>query len=118
MDVVFAVLPGRVAQVVSTWGTRIRGIFRDSIAEVCPGFLSLGASNWATNHDDQIRVPHVLKNMAHPAKLPVAPLRAHPPEPMFSELMSMRYRKSLRSPSGTSRLEQNTTVRPSGETAG
>ncbi len=55
-----------MAQVVSTWGTRIRVILDHSIGKVCPEFFKPGASNWATDYDEQISFPHVLKNMGHP----------------------------------------------------
>ena len=38
-----------------------------SIVKVCAGFFKNGAFRLATDHDDQIRIPHVLKNMGHPA---------------------------------------------------
>ena len=57
---------GRVARVVSTWGTRIRGVFHHSIAKASAGLFERGASHSATDYDGQIRVPHVLKNMGHP----------------------------------------------------
>ena len=59
---------GTVAQVVSTWGTGIRGILHHSIGKASPGFFERGASNLATEYDEQIRVPHVLKNMGHPVR--------------------------------------------------
>ena len=57
---------GTVAQVVSTWGTRIRGVFHHLIAKASAGLFERGASHSATDYDGQIRVPHVLKNMGHP----------------------------------------------------
>ena len=33
-----------------------------------PGFLERGASNLAADDDEQICIPHVLKNMGHPAE--------------------------------------------------
>ncbi len=56
-----------MAQVVSTWGTRIRGSLHHSIGKASRGFFERSAPNLATECDEQIRVPHVLKNMAHPA---------------------------------------------------
>ena len=58
---------GRVAQIVSTCGTRIRGSLHQSIAKASPGFFARGASNLATHYDEQIRVPDTLKNMGYPA---------------------------------------------------
>ena len=58
----------RVAQVASTWGTRTWGILHHSIGKASPGFFERGASNLATEYDEQIRVPHVLKNMGHPVR--------------------------------------------------
>ena len=55
-----------VAQVVSTWGTRIRSILHHSIGKICPGSFKRGASNAPTDYDEQIRVPHVRENMGHP----------------------------------------------------
>ena len=64
-----------MAQVVSALGTRIRGILHHSIAKASPGFFERGASNLATDYDEQIRVPHVLKNTAHRVLLPRLVLR-------------------------------------------
>ena len=36
---------------------------------VYPEFFERGACSLATDLDEQIRVPHVLKNMGHPAQL-------------------------------------------------
>ena len=58
---------GRVGQVVSTCGTRIRGVLHQSIAKASPEYFKRAASNPATDSDEQIRAPHVLKNMDHPA---------------------------------------------------
>ncbi len=63
-----------MAQVVSTWGTRIRAILHDSIGKVCPGIVKHGASNLATDYDEQIHVPHVLKNMDHPDSAAIKPM--------------------------------------------
>ena len=49
-------------------GTRIRGSLHHSIGKASPGFFERGASNLATEYDEQIRVPHVLKNMGHPVR--------------------------------------------------
>ena len=59
---------GTVAQVVSTWGTRIRGVFHHLIAKASAGLFERGASNLATDYDEQIRVPHVLNNMSDPGR--------------------------------------------------
>ena len=56
-----------VAQVVSTCRPRIRGVLHDSIGKAARGYYERAASNQATDCDEQIRVPHVLKNMGHPA---------------------------------------------------
>ena len=61
---------GTVAQVVSTWGMPIRGNLHHSIGKASPGFFKRGASNLATDYDEQIRVPHVSKNMGHAAYKP------------------------------------------------
>ena len=58
---------GRVAQVVSTWGTPIRGVLPHSIGKVSPEFFERGGSNLASEYDEQIRIPHVLKSVGHPA---------------------------------------------------
>ncbi len=68
-----------MAQVVSTWGTRIRGVFRHSIAKASSGFFERGAANLATDYDEQTRVPHVLKNMGHPASQPTDGLHTSAP---------------------------------------
>ncbi len=47
-----------VAQVVSTWGTRIGASLHHLIVEVCIGFFERRASRKATDHDEQIRAPH------------------------------------------------------------
>ncbi len=48
---------------------RIRGILHHSIGKASPGFFERGAANPAAGCDEQIHVPHVLKNMGHPAGL-------------------------------------------------
>ena len=52
-----------VALGVPTWGTRIRGLSHHSIDKVQPQYCTSGASNLATDYDEQIRVLPVLKNM-------------------------------------------------------
>ncbi len=60
-----------MAQVVSTWGTRNRGILHHSIGKASPGFFEREASKLATDYDEHIRVLHVLKNMGRPARFRV-----------------------------------------------
>lgn len=52
-----------MAQVVSTCGKRIRGILHHSMGKASPGFLEGRALNLARGRNEQIRFPHVLKNM-------------------------------------------------------
>ncbi len=49
---------GGVAQVVSIWGTRIGAILHPPIIKVCIGSFERRAARLATDHDQQIRVPH------------------------------------------------------------
>ena len=56
-----------VAQLVSTWRTKIGAILHHLIVKLCPGFFERGAARLATDHDEQIRISHVLKNMGHSA---------------------------------------------------
>lgn len=58
---------GRVAQVVPTWGTRIRGILHHSVGKAFLWFFERGDSNLAAGYDEETRVRHVPKNMHHPA---------------------------------------------------
>ena len=57
-----------MAQVIPTWGSRIRGIFQHSISEPLPAFFRRGASNLATDCAKQIRVSDVMMNMVHAAE--------------------------------------------------